>query len=218
MGVSLTLRLVARGAHNSACRIQRDLAAEGHLADGLVDGGADGGGEVEGALADDHGEGDEAIGVGFEDGWGQAAGFFAEDEVVAGVELDLPGGAGGFGGEDPSAALSGWARGVAVGGPGLVLGGPEARPVVEACAAAGLLGGIKAEGLDEMEGAPRSDAGAADVARVVRDLRLVEDDVEQGIGRRGMGGGGQDFFSEARRAFTPGSTSMSLAMVSSSPA
>jgi len=145
------------------------------LAEGLVDDGADGGGEVEGAFVGEHGE-DEALGgIAGEEVVGEALGFFAEDEVVAELEVGVPDGGGGLGGEEPQAA------GLDLGEVGVevrVLGGGEAGPVVEAGAAAGFGGGVEAEGLDEVERGAGGDAGAADVAGVVGDLGLVEGDVE----------------------------------------
>src|SRR6185295_14557980 len=99
--------------------------------------------------------------------------------------------------------------------PRVVLAHVETGPVVEAGAPAGLLVGIEPQRADEPEGTPGRDAGAPDVAGVVGDLRLVQDDLEQG-GRRSRGRARHRLRfsmyarSAARRALTPGSRSMQL--------
>ena len=143
-----------------------------------VDDAAHGGGEVEGAFALEHGEGDERFGVLGEEGGGQAAGLFAEDEVVAMVEQRLGEAgerAGGVGGEEPEA---GGLLGAEERIPGDVLTRAQAGPVIKAGATAGLFGRVKAQWLDEVERAAGGDAGAADVAGVVGDLGFVEDDMK----------------------------------------
>jgi hypothetical protein len=71
-------------------------------------------------------------------------------------------------------------RQIEVGVPGGVLCWVETGPVVEPGTAEGLDGGVEGQGMDEVERASRGDAGAPDVAGVVGDLGLVEDDLEEG--------------------------------------
>ena len=58
----------------------------------------------------------------------------------------------------------------------------EARPIVEARAAAGFFGDVKAQRMDEVQRAACGDTGAAYVAGVVGDFRVDEDDLEHGEG------------------------------------
>lgn len=90
----------------------------------------------------------------------------------------------------------------------------ETRPVVQTGTPTGFLGSVKSEGMDEVEGAARGDAGPTDVSRVIGNLGLVQHDVEE----RGT----EAHFLRAlmysssafRRARTPGSFS---SMVSRGP-
>ena len=54
----------------------------------------------------------------------------------------------------------------------------QARPIIEPRAATGLLTGVKAQGVDQVQRAAGRDAGAADVARVVGDFGFMENHVK----------------------------------------
>lgn len=136
--------------------------------------------------------------MGGQDVVGEACGLFAEEEGVARAEVGVPDGLGGASGEEPesSRALRGELERGGGAFPRIVLGGRESGPVIEAGSTEGVDGGVEAEGTDEVEGAAHGDAGATDIAGVVGDLGLVQDDVEEcghgewgrvgaGIGRRG---------------------------------
>ena len=53
------------------------------------------------------------------------------------------------------------------------------RPVVQARPATGFFIDVETEGMDEVQGRSHSHARAPDVPGVVRDLGLVQDDVEE---------------------------------------
>ena len=57
---------------------------------------------------------------------------------------------------------------------------PDQVPVVQTRPAHGALGYVKAQGADQMQPAAGGGAGAGDIAAVLRDLRLDEDDVQHG--------------------------------------
>lgn len=169
------------------------------LADSLVRCRADRGCEVQRSLAANHGEGDQSIGKLLQNRIRQAAGFFAEQQVVAAAEVGIPRGPSCLGREDPDSSLR---MGEQIRLPAFMLGGLQPRPVIQPGAPARLLGSIEPEWFDEVQRAAARDACAADIARVVRDLRLVQNDVKKRTA--------QPFFSASRRAFTPGSTSSSV--------
>src|SRR5688572_8552826 len=68
------------------------------LSQGLVEGDAGAGGEVQAALVGGLGDAEGAVGVGGEEGVGEAVGFAAEDEAVVGGKFRIPEAARGFGG------------------------------------------------------------------------------------------------------------------------
>ena len=98
---------------NPACVVELYFVASDELAGAFVHGGADCGGEVQGAFALGHGHEDALVGVGFEEFAGEAGGFAAKDEGVAWAEscVEVAGWAalfsGGFGGEEVELAFGG---------------------------------------------------------------------------------------------------------------
>lgn len=163
--------------------VEREFAAGDQLPHSLVDHGADGRGEVERSLAGEHWEAHATERARVEQRLGQAGGFLAEDEVVATPKRDVKDGARGFGAEQPDPRRPGrGVRRVEVGVPGCVLSDSESWPVVEPGATARLFAGIEPEGVDEVQRARGGHAGPPDVARVVGDLGLVEDNVEERFG------------------------------------
>jgi len=149
------------------------------LSECLVEDDGGGGGEVEAPLAGDHGDGVEVVGVLLpEVGW-EAVGFGSEDEEGIG----RVGGGGvvffGVAGEEE------------VGG-GEVEGVGELEldfiPVVEAGSFHAAVGDGEAERADEEEAGVGGGAGAGDVARVLGNLRLEEDDFHERGARTGLAG------------------------------
>ena len=109
--VAMCVRRFLTGAFRleaqAALFVESDGAAGELLAEGFVDDGADGGGEIERAFFGGHGEAEEAVWVLVEQGVGQAGGFFAEDEGVAWLELGVEAVAGGAGCKEPEGARAG---------------------------------------------------------------------------------------------------------------
>lgn len=71
----------------------------GVLSHGFIENDADGGGQVEAAGGGLHGDCEALVGILCQQGGGQALGFAAEDEVIAGLKVLGPVGSGRLGGE-----------------------------------------------------------------------------------------------------------------------
>lgn len=69
------------------------------MSHGLIENDADRGGQVEAAGGGLHGDREALVGILCEQGGGQALGFAAEDEVIAGLKVLGPVGSGRLGGE-----------------------------------------------------------------------------------------------------------------------
>lgn len=149
------------------------------LAECFVTGDGDGAGEVEGAerFRMEAGDG-EAVWVTdcLMEPIGATMALVAEEEAIAREEGSVPEGAFGVGGKEPEPA----------GGGGVLLEGLKRRmdmelkllPVIHSGAAEVFVVEGEAEGFDEVEGSGGEGAEAADVAGVLGDFRLEEDDME----------------------------------------
>ena len=67
-----------------------------------------------------------------------------------------------------------------------MVGEVEAGPIVEACSSAGFLVDVECEGVDEVEGGAGRYTGSSDGSGVVGDLGIEEDDMGDGVLRRGL--------------------------------
>ena len=159
------------------------------LTAGFVEGDANRGCEIEAAGLGLHGNPEEGVGMGGEEGFRQAAGFTSEEKRVAGEEVRMPVRGGGLGGEKPGASAR---MGFLPGGQVFPLVDVAGLPVVHSGAGELAGGDGKAEGFDEVEAGTDGEAGAGDVAGVLGDFRFEEDDVEAG-GLRGLRSGLHDY-------------------------
>ena len=155
-----------------------NFVGEALLAEGFEEDEGGAVGEVEGAgLGIEHGDAKPVGGVFCEEGFREAGGFAAEDEVVAGLVGDFGVVSGTVGLDEPEAGGGG--KGLAEGGPvGPAVPG-DLLPVVHAGAFELAVVELEAEGFDEMEGGVGGGAEAGDVAGVGRDFGFEEDDVHE---------------------------------------
>jgi hypothetical protein len=158
------------------------------LAEGFVEGDARGGGEVQAAgLGVHHGDADEAVGVGLDQGRGQAFGLTAKNEHVPVLELGVPKGAGVVAGLDEKKALGDQARGEGL--PGGVDLNDGLVQVVEAGAAEQGFVHAEAERFNEMKAGVGDGAKAGDVSGVGRDFGMDKHHVEHPKESRAWSGG-----------------------------
>ena len=139
---------------------------------------------------------DDGVGVGGEEGGGEAGGFFAEEEPGVGGEAGGPmrGGDGGgcAGGGRESREPGGEEDGVGAdfekeGGEVVVGGEGDVLEIIHAGAFEVLVGEEEAQGADEVEGGAGGGAEAGDVAGVLGDFGFDEDDFEGVSGEHGRG-------------------------------
>lgn len=71
------------------------------MAKGFKESDADRGGEIETAGGREHGNAEAVVRILAKEGFGEAFGFAAENQEVAVLEIGVPKGVGGFGGEHP---------------------------------------------------------------------------------------------------------------------
>lgn len=150
----------------------------------------DGGREVEAADAGIGRQPDGIGPVGLKDRSRQAGGFAAKHDHVAGLQIGVPNRLLGKAAEVPVTLVR---QTLAQLLPGGDFGPLKVLPVIEPCAADPFFVDLERRRLDDPEHRAGGDAGAADVAGVLRDLRLIEDDVGQwrGVWLRDRGGSEQ---------------------------
>lgn len=110
---------------------------------------------------------------------GRAGGFLAKEQVIAFLELCGPMRPLRFCGEEPEAVRS---FGCEESIPAIVFVAFDHVPVVQAGAAEGFLRHIKADGVDDVQCAAGCCCGAADIAGVLGDLGVEQDDVKARAG------------------------------------
>jgi len=113
-------------------------------------------GKIQRSLTGPHGQ-SEGLSVCYmfvESRW-KACGFAAEDEVIARCEVRIEEGAGGFGGEEPSACMG---VVLCVGVPAGMFVEVQAGPIVQAGASASFLAQVEADGVDKVQGHAHGDA------------------------------------------------------------
>ena len=145
------------------------------LAEHLVAADGDGVRKVQRTRFIDHRDADAAVGVSHENVLGDAARFFAEDDVRAVGVGDFAVLVARFGGEKEVFAAHGFLKKIV---DTVVVGDVDEVPVVEPRALEVAVGDLKTEGTYQMEPCARSGTGARDVAGILRDLRLEEYDVQ----------------------------------------
>lgn len=145
------------------------------LAEHLVAADGDGVRKVQGTRFIDHRDADASVGVAHEHMLGDAACFFAENDVRAVGVAHLAVLMARLGGkEEVFAALCLFKKVVDT----VIIGDIDKVPVVEPRAFEVAVGDLKAEGSHKMEPCARSGTGARDVAGVLRDLRLKEHNIQ----------------------------------------
>jgi len=102
---------------------------------------------------------------------GETCRLLAKDQVIAAPEVGIENDAARLGGDEPHAR---GLRGGEIAVPGLMVTHIQPRPVVKTRATTGLLGGVKAQRVNQVQRAAGRDAGAADVARVVGDFGFMQ--------------------------------------------
>ena len=148
------------------------------LAQGFVQDERGGVGEVERAQSAAHGDAERAVGVAVDERFGQAFCFLAEDQEVAVAVFDVGIAFFGFLGEvEVSSALGAGEEVVEV----VVVRQVELVPIVEPRALELCVGYLKAHRLDYMQCRAGAGAGARDVARVLRDLGLYQNNIKHYI-------------------------------------
>ena len=125
----------------------------------------------------DHGDAEQGIGVGLDQRFGKAYGLAAEDQAIAFLEPHVGVSSRGLGAEQPEAHA--WTGGQEI-IPSVVVGGVQMFPIIKSCAAQVVVAGLEAEGVDEMQLRIIGNAKPTDAAGVLRNLGLVQKDVEQG--------------------------------------
>lgn len=153
------------------------------LPQAFVDSGANDSGDVQRALALGHGQAEYTFRLTAEYRIRQANRLFSEHKVVTRCELGIEHEPAGSAAEIPPTSL-GIRVFVGVAIKRSVCLNTQPWPVVKAGSSAGLLRKIKSDGLNQVQPAPGGDARTPDVARVIGDLGLVEDDLEHAISRQ----------------------------------
>jgi hypothetical protein len=155
------------------------------MAKGFEESDADRGGEIEAAGGREHGNAEAVVRILAKEGFGEAFGFATEDQEVAVLEIGIPKGVGGFGGEHPGTGPL--PHPVEKVGPGIPNADIAFVPVVHARAAKGFFIEGKSEGSDKVETGSGRLAEAGDVAGVWRNFGFDEDHMkhgrESGLGR-----------------------------------
>ena len=125
----------------------------------------------------DHGDADQSIGVGLDQFFGKANGFAAKDQAIAFTELHIGMSSRGFGAEEPEPHIGMAGQEII---PVVVVGGIQVLPIIKSGAAQVVVIGLEAKGMDEMQFRVVGHAETTDAAGVLRNLGLVQNDVEQG--------------------------------------
>lgn len=150
------------------------------LAEHLVAADSDGVREVEGARLVDHRDADASVGIAHEYMLGDAARFFAENDVGAVGVAHLAVLVTRLGGKEEVFAARGLCEKVV---DTVIIGDVDEIPVVEPGTFEVAIGDLEAEGSHKVEPCARSGTGARDVAGVLRDLRLEQHDVQNFVVR-----------------------------------
>jgi len=155
----LTETLIDAACH-SRCKIQAAGLGLGHHGEGNAVRSTEGGTDP------------------FMDSLGHAAKFLTKKQVVAAAEVGAPVRLRPSRGEEPEALRS---LRLQVRIPGCMLHAVHMLPVIKPRAPSRLLVHVESDRMNDVQAAVSGHGGAADVARVLRDLRLVQHDVEERI-------------------------------------
>ena len=135
-------------------------------------------GQVQAAVkVPDHGDADQGIRVGLEKSFGKALGLAPEDQAIAFLKLHFGVFSRGLGAEEPEPHIR---MGAQKSLPILIVGGIQVFPIVKPRAAQIIIVGFETKGMDQMELRIVGNAKPTDAAGVLRNFRLVQNDVEQG--------------------------------------